>query len=212
MDGPGMPQLTARQLTGVVIAGITVSMAVPLVIWLTKAPARFTSELLGITPGALDIPWAWLLAAATVIGYVRYTFWAVPSVKEAATSLNLLKLAAIPLALVSGTLEELVFRKFLMDWLDSHGVAAGLQILATALAFGLAHSVWVLFARDAQIFVPVVASTTAMGGVLGATYLVGNRIALPVILAHVAINLVIEPGLLLSSITGAWKHPRHVSP
>ncbi|MBK8869449.1 MAG: hypothetical protein IPN45_15760 [Actinomycetales bacterium] len=76
-------------------------MAVPLVIWLTKAPARFTSELLGITPGALDIPWAWLLAAATVIG-TSGTFWAVPSVKEAATSLNLLKLAAIPLALVSG--------------------------------------------------------------------------------------------------------------
>lgn len=35
---------------------------------------------------------------------------------------------------------------------------------------------------------------------LGTTYLLGDRNVFPVIIAHIAINLVIEPWLLLSSI------------
>ncbi|OLT17585.1 hypothetical protein BJF80_16385 [Serinicoccus sp. CUA-874] len=180
-------------------------MAIPLVLWLLRDPGRFATDLLGINQSATVIPWAWAIAAATVVAYVAYTFWAVPFVRENATSVSGLKFLAIPLALVSGTLEELLFRRFLMDWLDSLTTPGVLQVLASAVAFGAAHSLWVLFSRDARIILPVVAATTALGAVLAVTYLVADRNVLPVICAHIAINLVIEPWLLLSSINGRWK-------
>lgn len=200
-----MRKLSAHQVTGLLILATTSGMAIPLVLWLTRDPAWFTTDLLGINHSATSIPWAWTLAALVVLTYIAYTFWAVPFVKDHATSLTGLKLFAIPLALVSGTLEELLFRKFLMDWLDALGVVSILQVLATALAFGLAHSLWALFSQDARIILPVVAATTTLGAALGVTYLLANRNALPVITAHIAINLVIEPWLLLSSVNGQWK-------
>ncbi len=199
-----MLKLSARQFTGLLILGTTSGMAIPLVLWLIRDPTWFATDLLGINQSATSIPWAWTLAAVVVVAYIAYTFWAVPFVKEHATSFTGLKFLAIPLALVTGTLEELQFRKFLMDWLDTIGAASILQVLATAVAFGLAHSLWVLFSRDPRIILPVVAATTALGAALGATYLLADRNVLPVIVAHIAINLVIEPWLLLSSINGRW--------
>lgn len=202
-----MRNLSARQVTGLLIVGTTSGMAIPLVLWLIRDPAWFVTDLLGVNQTAASIPWAWVLAAVIVVAYVAYTFWAVPFIKEHAASFTGLKLLAIPLALVTGTLEELLFRKFLMDWLDGLGAAGVLQVLAAAVAFGVAHSLWVLFSRDARIIVPVVTATTALGTALGATYLLADRNVLPVIAAHIAINLVIEPWLLLSSINGRWDTP-----
>lgn len=204
-----MRNLSARQVTGLLIVSTTSGMAIPLVLWLIRDPAWFVTDLLGVNQAASSIPWAWVLAAVIVVAYVAYTFWAVPFVKEHATSFTGLKLLAIPLALVTGTLEELLFRKFLMDWLDGLGAAGVLQVLAAAVAFGVAHSLWVLFSRDARIIVPVVTATTALGAALGATYLLADRNVLPVIAAHIAINLVIEPWLLLSSINGRWDTSTH---
>lgn len=150
------------------------------------------------------MPWAWMLAAAVAIGYVAYTFWAVPLTRANATTFSPLKALAIPLALVTGTLEELIFRKWLMDALDSGGASALVQVAAAGLAFGLVHSVWAFFSREARIIAPVVIATTVLGTLLGITYLVGDRNVLPVIVAHVVINLVIEPWLLLSSVNGRW--------
>lgn len=199
-----MRRLSAERLTGLIVIGTTSAMAVPLLIWLTRDPQWFASDLLGINPTATQIPWAWVLAAAVAVCYTAYTFWAVPFVKDHATTFTALRACAVPLALVSGTLEELLFRKLLMDWLNSLDVSVVLQVLATALAFGLAHSLWALFSRDARIILPVVTATTMLGGLLGVTYLIGERNVLPAIAAHVLINLVIEPWLLLSSINGRW--------
>lgn len=199
-----MRRLSAQGLTGLIVIGTTSGMAVPLLIWLTRDPQWFASDLLGINATAAQIPWAWVLAGVVAVCYVAYTFWAVPFVKDQATKFTALKALAVPLALVSGTLEELLFRKLLMDWLNSLGVSVVLQVLATALAFGLAHSLWALFSRDGRIILPVVAATTMLGGLLGVTYLIGERNVLPVIAAHVFINLVIEPWLLFSSINGRW--------
>jgi hypothetical protein len=54
----------------------------------------------------------------------------------------------VPFALVTGTMEELWFRKLLMDWAAGQGASAVLQILASAAVFGLAHGVWGLFAGN----------------------------------------------------------------
>lgn len=204
-----MPNFSARQVTGLLIVGTTLGMAIPLVLWLIRDPSWFVTDLLGVNQAASSIPWVWILAAVIVVTYVTYTFWAVPFVKEHATSFTGLKLLAIPLALVTGTLEELVFRKFFMDWLDGLGTAGVMQALASAVAFGATHSIWVLFSRDTRIIVPVVTATSTLGAALGATYLLADRNVLPVIVAHIAINLVIEPWLLLSSINGRWDKSTH---
>ncbi|MCR2815529.1 CPBP family glutamic-type intramembrane protease [Microbacterium jiangjiandongii] len=207
-----MRNLTPRRLTGWLILGTTAGMAIPLTLWWLRDPERFVSDLLGFSSDAATIPWGWAAATLVVIGYVLYTLWAVPFVRHHATRLSGLKLLAIPLALVTGTLEELLFRKFLMDGLDQLGAGAVLQVIGAAIAFGLAHSVWVVFSRDATIIVPVIAATTALGAALGATYLLSDRIALPVIVAHIVINLVIEPWLLLSAVNGMWRRSKRDLP
>lgn len=195
---------STQTVTGLIVVGTTSGMALPLLIWLMRDPHWFASDLLGIRAQAAQIPWAWALAGIVAISYIAYTFWAVPFVKDHATTFTLLKALAVPLALVSGTLEELLFRKLLMDWLHSLDVSLAMQVLATAITFGLAHSLWAFFSRDARIILPVVLATTMLGGLLGITYLVGERNVLPVIVAHVLVNLVIEPWLLLSAINGRW--------
>ncbi|GAA2089466.1 MULTISPECIES: CPBP family intramembrane glutamic endopeptidase [Brevibacterium] len=205
-----MFKLSARHVTGLLVVGTTSGMAIPLTLWLLRDPVRFTADLLGIGQSAGLIPWAWGMATVIAITYVTYTFWAVPFVREHATELTGLKLLAVPLALVSGTLEELIFRKFLMDWLGALGAAGFLQVLGTGVAFGAAHSLWVLFSRDARIILPVTTATTVLGAALGMTYLLADRNALPVIVAHIVINLIIEPWLLLSAVNKRWGAPQPV--
>lgn len=202
---PRRQRLSPEAWTALLVLGTTAGMLIPLAVWLLRDPQRFLLETLGLGGPLGSIPWGWALCAIVVVAYTAYTFWAVPSVRRNARSCTGLKALAIPLALASGTLEELVFRKFLMDWLDAVGTPAVLAVLASGIGFGLTHSVWVLFSRDARIILPVAAATTALGMALALTYLASDRLILPAIVAHIAINLVIEPWLLLSSVNGSWR-------
>lgn len=201
-----------RRTTALIMLGTIGGMTIPLTAWHLRNPAHFWEELIGVTNQLADIPLGWVMAFLVAAGYVAYTFWAVPFVRRTAFEPSMLKLLAIPLAVVSGFFEELVFRKFLMDWLDNAGITWWLQILATALAFGLAHSVWGAFSRDLSIIMPVALSTAALGAALGGVYLVSDRVILPAIIAHTTINLIIEPALLRSSLTGQWNNTRDDTP
>lgn len=195
-----------RRTTALIMLGTIGGMSIPLTAWHLRDPARFWEELIGVTNQLTDIPLGWMMAFLVAAGYVAYTFWAVPFVRRTAFEPSMLKLLAIPLAVVTGFFEELVFRKFLMDWLHTAGITWWLQILATALAFGLAHSIWGAFSRDLSIIMPVALSTAGLGAALGCVYLASDRVILPAIIAHTAINLIIEPALLRSSLTGHWKN------
>ncbi|AWB87628.1 hypothetical protein C3E77_14125 [Mycetocola zhujimingii] len=201
----GRDPMKPNSITALIMVAIIGGMSVPLALWLARDPARFWTELLGFGPDLASIPWGWLLAVTVAAAYIGYTFWAVPFVRRTAFELNTLKALAVPLAIVTGTLEELIFRKFLMDGLSGIGAAWWVQAAAAALAFGLAHSVWVMFSRDLAIIAPVAISTTVLGGALAIVYLASDRLILPAILAHIIINLVIEPALLRSSLTGLWR-------
>lgn len=192
--------------TALIMLGTIGGMLIPLITWHVREPARFWGELIGVTDQLADIPLGWVMAFLVAAGYVGYTFWAVPFVRRTAFEPSMLKVLAIPLAVVTGFLEELVFRKFLMDWLDTAGFTWWLQILATALAFGLAHSIWSAFSRDLSIIMPVALSTAILGAALGCVYLASDRLILPAIIAHTTINLIIEPALLRSSLTGQWNN------
>jgi hypothetical protein len=144
---------------------------------------------------AAEIGWAlgggaaltYVVASAVSVPYLRQRFW----------DITPLKMLAIPFALGAGALEELVFRRVLMDSLAHAGYAPALQLAASALAFGAAHGVFGLFSRSWRGVLQPVIWTTVLGAALGAIYLADGRDIAPCIWSHALIDLCIEPWLLI---------------
>src|SRR5690625_234290 len=189
----------ARRTTAWVLCGIGAAMTGVLAFWFAANPEGFLPDVLGANDQALRLPWAWALAASVAAGYSLYTLWAIPMVHEYKWRLDRLKVAGVWTALTSSTVEEIVFRKMLMDLAESWGVPALGQVLVSAVVFGAAHGVWVLLGGQLRVAVPVMLATGALGAALAVVYLVADRNVLPAIVAHILVNLVIEPWLMLSA-------------
>jgi hypothetical protein len=98
------------------------------------------------------------------------------------------------------------FRRWVKDTLMSEGLAFVIQVITSGVAFGLAHASWTLLARrDLKFSLPAVISTSILGVFLAIIYLVGGRNLGPCIFAHVMINVVLEPWLMLSAVSGKWR-------
>jgi membrane protease YdiL (CAAX protease family) len=190
-----------RVITFWILLGISSSMSILLVIWIAKSPVFFYNKI-GINEQALTIPYAWILSLLIAVGYIWYTFKSVPFVRQMHKEFSSLKLIGIWAALASGIIEEIFFRKMLMDWCLSMGHGGTVQVIATSLAFGIAHGLWVLFRGELKIALPVILSTAALGALLGILYIASERNLLPCIAAHTLINLIIEPWLILSAVSG----------
>lgn len=91
------------------------------------------------------------------------------------------------------------FRHLLMSWFAAAGLGTALQIVVSALLFAATHTIWVVFGRSWKAVLPILLSTFGLGVLMSLVYLASGRIVLPAVAAHNAINLLIEPGLLLSS-------------
>lgn len=194
----------ARSRAAWILAGMSVALTMVIGIWLVRDPVGFLPERLGVNAQALRVPWAWVLALAVAAGYSLYTLRAVPFVNAYKFEWSGLKLLGVWAALVSGVVEEVVFRQMLMDLTAAWGFAIGWQIVASAVTFGVAHAAWILFRGEIRIAVPVVASTMVLGALLAVVYLAAGRNVLPAIAAHTLINLVIEPWLILAAVSGNW--------
>ncbi|MFC1541997.1 CPBP family intramembrane glutamic endopeptidase [Candidatus Latescibacterota bacterium] len=191
----------ARKITFWILLCISSSMSIPLVIWIVNKPAFFFNKI-GVSEEALSIPYAWLLSASITTIYIWYTFKAVPFVRLMQHDFSFLKIIGIWAALVSGIIEEIFFRKMLMDWFLSMGTGNTVQVIVSATIFGIAHVSWILLRGKLKIALPVVLSTAALGALLGILYIVGGRNLLPCIAAHTLINVIIEPWLILSAVSG----------
>ncbi|MBM4517524.1 CPBP family intramembrane metalloprotease [Rhodococcus hoagii] len=122
-----------------------------------------------------------------------------PFVREHVTEISPLKALGVWVAITSSAIEEIIFRRMVMDALADNGIGAVGQIGASALAFGVAHGAWVLLGREWAIAIPVVCLDNMPGGRIGGRIsAIGSRTPTAVI-AHIAINLVIEPWLILSA-------------
>jgi membrane protease YdiL (CAAX protease family) len=130
---------------------------------------------------------------------------AIPLVLAKQKEISLFKLLGILSAVVGGIVEEVFFRRWIMDMLMSRGVAPIFQVLSSGIVFGLAHSSWLLIKRDFKFAIPAILSTSVLGILLAIIYLVGGRNLGPCIYAHVIINIVIEPWLMLSAVSGKWR-------
>src|SRR5690625_7360798 len=62
-----------------------------------------------------------------------------------------------------------------MDWLMSVDYGIIIQIIASAVIFGVAHGAWVLLRGEIKIALPVILSTTVLGGLLAILYIVAGR-------------------------------------
>lgn len=200
MSVPSLQRAAERQTLWILISVSTWMTA-----WIAwrfiSDPATYVEQRLGINEDLFGVAtWIWIPTLAVVALYAGYTLWGIPIVRSYVLRPNLLGLVAIWTALVSGIIEEVVFRHLLMDWLDHHGYSPWTQVIASAVLFGAAHALWVLMARDWRIIIPVVSSTALLGFALAILYLGADRSTFPPVIAHILINLIIEPGLILSSI------------
>ncbi|MBJ8009644.1 CPBP family glutamic-type intramembrane protease, partial [Bacillus cereus] len=69
---------------------------------------------------------------------------------------------------------------------------------------GLAHGAWVLLRGELKVALPIILSTTVLGGLLAFVYIISERHILAPIVTHILINLMIEPWLMLSAISQKW--------
>jgi membrane protease YdiL (CAAX protease family) len=189
-------------IVGAILAGMATSMFIPLVLWFIYDSNGLFSRM-GIDSIAIKIPFAWILALITAVAYISWTAYGNPVVRQNLFRFNWFKLIGIYAAISSGILEEIFFRHMVMDWLHGAGVNVALQIAVSALLFGIVHGVWGLFARNKKFILGAVASTTTLGLLLAVTYIVGSRNVLPAIVAHMMINMFIEPWLVLSAVQSA---------
>lgn len=111
-----------------------------------------------------------------------------------------LKLLAIVAALVTGLVEETIFRGYVMTSLETMRRGPLSQALVSGLIFGIAH--FYAFANPLSLLITF-GLTFLLGVGLAAAYLAGNRSLTPAIIGHTLVDLVSEPWLLLGFFSGA---------
>jgi membrane protease YdiL (CAAX protease family) len=196
--------MTDRRKTGWILGAASVTMFTPLAMVLAgRRIAVF--EHLGFESGSLASPLWWILAVIVAGVYVIYTMRAIPLVADMQREISLFKLLGIGSAVVGGIVEEAIFRRWVMDMLASRGFPSMTQVAVSAVAFGLAHGLWALVGRDFRSALLAIVSTSLLGFALAIIYLAAGRNLGPCILAHVMINVVIEPWLMLSAVSGRWR-------
>jgi membrane protease YdiL (CAAX protease family) len=197
--------MTDRRKTVLILGMTSLFMFSPLAMSIFWHPIPLFQNL-GFERESIAAPLAWILATITAIAYVLYTMRAIPFVASMQREISLFKLLGIISAVVGGIVEEVFFRRWIMDMFMSGGFNPIPQIIISGIAFGLAHWSWTLLAkRDFKATLPAILSTSILGIFLAIIYLAGGRNLGPCIFAHVLINIVIEPWLMLSAVSGKWR-------
>lgn len=201
--------MTDRSKTALILGTATLIMFSPLAMSLFWHPIPLFQNL-GFARESIAHPLAWILATIAAIIYVLYTMKVIPKVFVRQKEISWFKLLGI-LSALAAIVEEVFFRRWTMDLLLSRGVAPILQVLISGIVFGLAHYIWILARGDFKFAIPAILSTSVLGTLLAIIYLVGGRNLGPCIFAHAMINLILEPWLMLSSVSGKWRRGSNTS-
>jgi membrane protease YdiL (CAAX protease family) len=199
--------MTDRRKTALILGMTSLFMFSPLAMSLFWHPIPLFQNL-GFERETIAPPTAWILATITAIAYVLYTMKAIPMVLAKQKEISWFKLLGILSALVGGIVEEVFFRRWTMYMFMKGGFNPILQVIISGVAFGLVHTSWTLLTkRGFKATLPAILSTSILGIFLAIIYLAGGRNLGPCIFAHVLINIVIEPWLMLSAVSGKWRNP-----
>lgn len=198
-----MTATSSERKTFYILILILLSEGAFVLVTLIAKPDEFI-RYLGFAPGQAGTVSAWLLAALVAIAYVRSAA-KIADVRHHLIRPSALKGIAVVAAVMAAILEELIFRKWVMDYLHRGGYGALVQILASGLAFGLVHLMWSV--KNLAAGVNAVLSTAILGCALGVVYIMGDRSLAPCVVAHFLITALIEPGLILAAVKdklGYW--------
>jgi len=144
---------------------------------------------------------AYVSGLVVAVIYCSGAIWTIPSIATSIYHVSYLKLLAVAAACVAGLFEEAFFRGYLMTALKDRGIGPTIQVIASGVLFGLLHAGWGLGGRySLRGFVAPIVWTMVLGLALACVYMQGGRKLGPVILSHTAIDVVLEPGLLLSAL------------
>lgn len=179
--------------------------------WLLFGAAWLALRLRGQTLG--DIGWlrpariwGWLLALLFAALYGGGTlFGMIHAGAPAATDWSLFRITiALAIGVTAGITEEAVFRGFVMTESRDAGLHWSLQIILSAVLFGLAHMGWGAMTGhvDVHQLVGAVSATIILGLMMAVTYVVSARSLMPAVVAHGIIDVLVEPWLLLYAVTG----------
>ncbi len=203
-----MDKRERRIVRGFLVGSILIEGAALIVIFRNDltAPDRVEHYLFS-PPGNLT---AWAMATVISAAYLAYAAVGSPLIRAHMLApwkwgaYAGMRLLAVPLAFVVGVFEEVFFRKILMDFVAHRGLAAPAQVALSGIAFGLAHGMWGLFSGRLQASLAPMIATGVLGALLALVYLVGERSVAPCIAAHVVMNLLLEPWLVIAAITNSW--------
>jgi hypothetical protein len=178
---------------------VIVGEGFPVVISFFPDPGRFLAYA-GFVEGAGG-PWhAWALGAVVAAIYV-WSAASIPDVREHLLRPGMLKAVAVLAAVMAAVLEEVIFRRWVMDFLEREGVGSLMQVLVSGAAFGVGHVVWG-FLGGSRAAVRAMVSTGILGAALAIVYLAAGRSLAPCIAAHFVITALIEPGLVIAALRG----------
>lgn len=201
--------MTATKRAWIILIVILALELVPFTLTLASSRGGVVARLYGVEPAHWP---AWIAAVVIAAGYVGYAARAFPVIRENFFRLNLMKCVAIVFAIVTGTVEELYFRKFLMDWVAHQGISPIGQVAASAIVFGAAHGLWGIFAKQWRMALGATTATGILGGLLAVVYLMAGRHVAPCIWAHMLINFAIEPWLIVAAASSASRSSRSPMP
>jgi uncharacterized protein len=150
--------------------------------------------------------WGWILAIGVAATYAAFVLLGpVGRNSPILTDWSLYRVSlAIGIGVSAGICEESVFRGFIMKQAADAGLGPVFQVVFSAVFFGAAHLGWGQIMRGGSIAaaLPAVIITMILGCALAIVYLVSRRSLAPVILAHMLIDMAIEPWLLLFAVSG----------
>ena len=196
--------MSPERLVALLLGVLAFPMAIPTARKLLGHDAGFLRDL-GFLSGPPGTLLAWGLALVVAAAYIGFAVGNVPPVARTWRQMRWLKLLALAAAIAAATVEEALFRRTVMDAVMQRGGGVGLQVLLSAVTFGLAHALFGLIKRNVGAAVRASVITGLLGGALGVVYAVGGRSLAPCIASHFLITLALEPGLLLAAVTGEWR-------
>lgn len=153
----------------------------------------------------------WILAGIVAGLYLWMTFAAVLRGQVEVSEVSFFHVYnSLVAGIVAGFVEELFFRGFVMTQLEWSRLGPVLQVIASGLLFGIAHSGWGLLSGHVNwpALIGSVAATTILGMAFAIAYLASRRSLMPVIAGHVVMDCLIEPWLILNAMTSVMTHSR----
>ncbi len=199
----GWSRLSAEAKSAIVMTALCVFMG-PFVAKIMLSERVDMFEVFGFRGPFAEIRPAWIAGFVLAAAYVAWSA-GIPAVRLWLFRLHPLKLLAILLAVLAAVLEELLFRKLLMDWLQQAGSDEAVQVIVSGVGFGVLHAVWGGLKGSWQTAAGAVFATTILGLGLAMVYLLGGRSLAPCIVSHFLVTALIEPGLLIAAFGGGLR-------